>query len=65
MPCQIVEERYIPDRKSFLLQSLFMDVLVFKAISTLQHLRDNNQSLFSGSSYSHVTILPLCTFVPE
>ncbi|KAL9245417.1 hypothetical protein vseg_019075 [Gypsophila vaccaria] len=36
MPCKTPEERQIRDRKAFLIHSLFVDVAIFKAISTLQ-----------------------------
>ncbi|KMT20309.1 hypothetical protein BVRB_1g003100 [Beta vulgaris subsp. vulgaris] len=37
MPCKTPEERQIRDRKAFLIHSLFVDVAIFRAISTLQH----------------------------
>ncbi|CAI9101138.1 OLC1v1038397C1 [Oldenlandia corymbosa var. corymbosa] len=37
MPCKTAEERQIRDRKAFLLHSLFVDVAIFRAISTIQH----------------------------
>ncbi|KAK9749509.1 hypothetical protein RND81_02G130700 [Saponaria officinalis] len=37
MPCKTPEERQIRDRKAFLIHSLFVDVAIFRAVSTLQH----------------------------
>lgn len=37
MPCKTPEERQIRDRKAFLIHSLFVDVAIFRAISTLRH----------------------------
>ncbi|KAL5719169.1 hypothetical protein ACHQM5_011986 [Ranunculus cassubicifolius] len=35
MPCKTAEERQIRDRKAFLLHSLFVDVAIFRAISSI------------------------------
>ncbi|XP_042481471.1 protein TSS-like [Macadamia integrifolia] len=35
MPCKTAEERQVRDRKAFLLHSLFVDVAIFKAISSI------------------------------
>ncbi|KNA25963.1 hypothetical protein SOVF_001850 [Spinacia oleracea] len=40
MPCKTPEERQIRDRKAFLIHSLFVDVAIFRAISTLQHVME-------------------------
>lgn len=37
MPCKTPEERQIRDRKAFLIHSLFVDVAIFRAISTIRH----------------------------
>ncbi|KAJ8440653.1 hypothetical protein Cgig2_031070 [Carnegiea gigantea] len=37
MPCQTPEERQIRDGKAFLIHSLFVDVAIFRAISTLRN----------------------------
>ncbi|KAF8380048.1 hypothetical protein HHK36_027518 [Tetracentron sinense] len=37
MPCKTAEERQVRDRKAFLLNSLFVDVAIFKAISAMWH----------------------------
>ncbi|XP_074279676.1 protein REDUCED CHLOROPLAST COVERAGE 1 [Silene latifolia] len=37
MPCKTPEERQIRDRKAFLVHSLFVDVAIFRGISTLRH----------------------------
>lgn len=56
MPCKTAEERLVRDRKAFLLHSLFADVSVFKAVSTINQLIDNNNQLslnFPTASISH------------
>ncbi|KAJ6800021.1 protein TSS [Iris pallida] len=40
MPCKTTEERQIRDRKAFLLHSLFVDVAIFRAIATVQHVME-------------------------
>ncbi|KAL2893231.1 Protein TSS [Bienertia sinuspersici] len=40
MPCKTPEERQIRDRKAFLIHSLFVDVAIFRAISTLRHVAE-------------------------
>lgn len=42
MPCKTAEERQIRDRKAFILHSLFVDVAIFRAISTVQHVIGNS-----------------------
>ncbi|KAL9266320.1 REDUCED CHLOROPLAST COVERAGE 2-like protein, partial [Drosera capensis] len=37
MPCKTPEERQVRDRKAFLLHSLFVDISVFKAVSTIKN----------------------------
>lgn len=49
MPCKTAEERQIRDRKAFILHSLFVDVSVFKAVTAIEHLVEND----SGSSNSY------------
>lgn len=36
LPCKTEEERVVRDRKAFLLHNLFLDVSVFKAVSSIQ-----------------------------
>ncbi|KAK9145472.1 hypothetical protein Sjap_005375 [Stephania japonica] len=40
MPCSTAEERQIRDRKAFLLHSLFVDVAIFRAISSIRHVME-------------------------
>lgn len=40
MPCKTPEERQIRDRKAFLIHSLFVDVAIFRGISTLRHVME-------------------------
>ncbi|XP_021760301.1 protein TSS-like [Chenopodium quinoa] len=40
MPCKTPEERQLRDRKAFLIHSLFVDVAIFRAISTLQYVME-------------------------
>ncbi|MQL74827.1 hypothetical protein Taro_007200 [Colocasia esculenta] len=42
MPCKTAEERQMRDRKAFLLHSLFVDVSVFKAVATIQHIVEDH-----------------------
>lgn len=51
MPCKTAEERQIRDRKAFLLHSLFVDVSVFRAITSIRTLIDSNQC-----SLNHPTV---------
>ncbi|KAK9121937.1 hypothetical protein Syun_019554 [Stephania yunnanensis] len=44
MPCSTTEERQIRDRKAFLLHSLFVDVAIFRAISSIRHVMDTPNS---------------------
>ncbi|KAL3651496.1 hypothetical protein CASFOL_004498 [Castilleja foliolosa] len=37
MPCKTAEQRQTRDRKAFLLHSLFVDVAIFRAIASVQH----------------------------
>ncbi|CAI9280769.1 unnamed protein product [Lactuca saligna] len=41
LPCKTEEERVIRDRKAFLLHSLFVDVSIFKAVSTIRKVIDS------------------------
>ncbi|XP_068651789.1 protein REDUCED CHLOROPLAST COVERAGE 2-like [Aristolochia californica] len=52
MPCKTQEERQIRDRKAFLLHSLFVDISVFKAVSTIQHLIESYNSSTGTASGS-------------
>ncbi|KAM7483616.1 hypothetical protein LguiB_008199 [Lonicera macranthoides] len=49
LPCKTEEERVVRDRKAFLLHSLFVDVSVFKAVSTIRRVID---STVSAKEYS-------------
>uniref|UniRef100_A0A164TYR7 Clu domain-containing protein n=1 Tax=Daucus carota subsp. sativus TaxID=79200 RepID=A0A164TYR7_DAUCS len=40
MPCKTAEERQIRDRKAFILHSLFVDVAIFRGISSVQHIME-------------------------
>ncbi|GMH21746.1 hypothetical protein Nepgr_023588 [Nepenthes gracilis] len=48
MPCKTAEERQHRDRKAFLIHSLFVDVSIFRAISTLQHVMENTTLIDSN-----------------
>ncbi|GAB4861593.1 hypothetical protein Ancab_036786 [Ancistrocladus abbreviatus] len=48
MPCKTAEERQLRDRKAFLVHSLFVDVAIFRAISTLKHVMENPSSTISN-----------------
>ncbi|KAF8389259.1 hypothetical protein HHK36_025952 [Tetracentron sinense] len=52
MPCKTSEERQIRDRKAFLLHCLFVDISVFKAVTTIKHLIDSNQCSPNGTTTS-------------
>nr|XP_043615358.1 protein TSS [Erigeron canadensis]XP_043615359.1 protein TSS [Erigeron canadensis] len=41
LPCKTEEERVVRDRKAFLLHSLFVDVSIFKAVSTIRKVIDS------------------------
>uniref|UniRef100_A0A5B6ZHU4 Clu domain-containing protein n=2 Tax=Davidia involucrata TaxID=16924 RepID=A0A5B6ZHU4_DAVIN len=41
LPCKTEEERVIRDRKAFLLHSLFVDVSIFKAVSSIRRFIDS------------------------
>ncbi|GKC96792.1 protein TSS, partial [Tanacetum coccineum] len=41
LPCKTEEERVVRDRKAFLLHSLFVDVSIFKAVSTIRKAIDS------------------------
>lgn len=41
LPCKTEEERVFRDRKAFLLHSLFVDVSIFKAVSTIRKVIDS------------------------
>ncbi|EPS64934.1 hypothetical protein M569_09837, partial [Genlisea aurea] len=43
MPCQTEEERLVRDRKAFLLHNLFVVISVFKAVTAIKNLVQNNQ----------------------
>ncbi|KAI3786001.1 hypothetical protein L1987_45127 [Smallanthus sonchifolius] len=40
LPCKTEEERVVRDRKAFLLHSLFVDVSIFKAVTTICKVKD-------------------------
>ncbi|KAK6147826.1 hypothetical protein DH2020_018738 [Rehmannia glutinosa] len=42
LPCKTEEERVIRDRKAFLVHNLFLDVAVFKAVSSIQKVIDSS-----------------------
>lgn len=50
MPCKTAEERQVRDRKAFLLHSLFVDVAVLKAVSSVQQLISDHTSLHETSN---------------
>ncbi|TYJ31481.1 hypothetical protein E1A91_A06G201500v1 [Gossypium mustelinum] len=52
LPCKTEEERVVCDRKAFLLHSRFVDVSIFKAVATIQHVM-NNRSIVKGTVNSH------------
>ncbi|KHG04943.1 Uncharacterized protein F383_08744 [Gossypium arboreum] len=52
LPCKTEEERVVRDRKAFLLHSRFVDVSIFKAVATIQHVT-NNRSIVKGTVNSH------------
>lgn len=41
LPCKTEEERVVRDRKAFLLHNLFVDVSIFKAVSTIRKVIDS------------------------
>lgn len=41
IPCKTEEERLIRDRKAFLLHNVFVDTVIFKAVSTIQSIMNN------------------------
>lgn len=41
LPCKTEEERAIRDRKAFLVHNLFLDVSIFKAVSSIQKVIDS------------------------
>ncbi|KAK9066295.1 hypothetical protein SSX86_013616 [Deinandra increscens subsp. villosa] len=41
LPCKTEEERVVRDRKAFLLHSLFVDVSIFKAVTTIRRVIDS------------------------
>lgn len=49
MPCKTTEERQIRDRKAFLLHSLFVDVAIFRAISSVKHVMKKVKPTHSDS----------------
>ncbi|XP_057772797.1 protein REDUCED CHLOROPLAST COVERAGE 3 [Salvia miltiorrhiza] len=53
LPCKTEEERVVRDRKAFLVHNLFLDVSIFKAVSSIQKVIDSNAmaaSKFSSGS---------------
>lgn len=40
LPCKTEEERVVRDRKAFLVHNLFLDVSIFKAVSSIQKVID-------------------------
>ncbi|XP_071710062.1 protein REDUCED CHLOROPLAST COVERAGE 3 [Rutidosis leptorrhynchoides] len=45
LPCKTEEERVVRDRKVFLLHNLFVDVSIFKAVSTIRKVLDSAATL--------------------
>ncbi|KAK9282399.1 hypothetical protein L1049_005316 [Liquidambar formosana] len=43
LPCKSEEERVVRDRKAFLLHSLFVDVSIFKAVTSIRRVIDSNK----------------------
>lgn len=41
LPCKTEEERVVRDRKAFLVHNLFLDVSIFKAVSSIQKFIDS------------------------
>ncbi|KAI3948017.1 hypothetical protein MKW92_047335 [Papaver armeniacum] len=52
MPCKTPEERQIRDRKAFLLHSLFVDISVYKAVTSIQSVI-NSSKVTQDSSILH------------
>ncbi|GAB4844598.1 hypothetical protein Ancab_037997, partial [Ancistrocladus abbreviatus] len=48
MPCKTAEERQLRDRKAFLVHSLFVDVAIFRAISTLKQVMERSSASISN-----------------
>lgn len=57
MPCQTKEERQIRDRKVFLLNSLFVDVAILKAVSAIRQIVDSDIQSISSLMTSSGTLL--------
>ncbi|KAL1551360.1 protein TSS-like [Salvia divinorum] len=58
LPCKTEEERAIRDRKAFLVHNLFLDVSIFKAVSSIQKVIDSaakTASKISPGSVVHET----------
>ncbi|KAL1565021.1 protein REDUCED CHLOROPLAST COVERAGE 3-like [Salvia divinorum] len=58
LPCKTEEERVVRDRKAFLVHNLFLDVSIFKAVSSIQKVIDSAAkaaSKFSSGSVVHET----------
>ncbi|KAL9254531.1 REDUCED CHLOROPLAST COVERAGE 1-like protein [Drosera capensis] len=53
MPCKTAEDRQIRDRKAFLVRSLFVDVAIFRAVSTLENLMKKS-SLSNSDVYDEI-----------
>ncbi|KAL4584573.1 hypothetical protein LXL04_009176 [Taraxacum kok-saghyz] len=45
LPCKTEEQRVIRDRKAFLLHSLFVDVSIFKSVSTIRKVIDSGSTV--------------------
>lgn len=58
LPCKTEEERVVRDRKAFLVHNLFLDVSIFKAVSSIQKVIDSaakGASKISSGSVVHET----------
>lgn len=53
MPCKMEEERLIRDRKAFLLQNLFVDTAIFKAVKAIRGLIDSKPNSTASGSILH------------
>ncbi|GAB2291099.1 hypothetical protein Dimus_025354 [Dionaea muscipula] len=53
MPCKTAEEREIRDQKSFRVHSLFVDVAIFRAVSTLKHVMERTSNLNVNDEILH------------
>lgn len=56
LPCKTEEERVVRDRKAFMLHSLFVDISVFKAVSTIRRVIDSTVSAKENSPTDSVLL---------